>query len=92
MIGPGRETVALKLPCPKFRRVGGWEKRLILERGPPQAFVRAPGGDLPAPQGQKERLGLTPQQGKIRLDRRTCAMNGCEHRRADDQGGLWILS
>lgn len=32
--GPGRETVALKLPCPKFRRVGGWEECLIFEREP----------------------------------------------------------
>lgn len=34
--------------------------------------MRAWGRELPAPQGQKEKLGLTPQQGNLK---------GCEHRR-----------
>lgn len=63
-----------------------------LREGALRASVRGRGGELPSPQGQKEGLGLTLQQGRIRLDRRTGALDGFEHRKADNQSGLWILS
>lgn len=46
--------------------------------------VRGRGGELRAPQGQREGAGLTVQPGRNRLDRRVCALDGCEHGRADD--------